>query len=120
MKYINIKRYKFSTVTRSLANLLDSILDFLKFINFKKIYNYIYDIKYNLKNFSKKLHPRNYNLTIFIKKIRIKKNNFISLHIPIFIIFFGFLYFAIPIFYNYDKSNITKAICKNKNIDCEI
>lgn len=120
MKYINIKRYKFSTITRSVSSFTKSILNLLKLANFKKIYNYIYDIKYNLKNFSKKLHPRNYNLTIFIKKIRIKKNNFISLHIPIFIIFFGFLYFAIPIFYNYDKSNITKAICKNKNIDCEI
>ena len=41
MKYLNIKRYKFSTIIRSLRNLADDILDFLKFINFKKAYKYL-------------------------------------------------------------------------------
>ena len=34
--------------------------------------------------------------------------------------FLGFLYLAMPTFYNYDKSKIESIICKNNNIECLI
>ena len=42
------------------------------------------------------------------------------IHLPASVIFFAFLYLAIPSFYNYDKSNIENLLCKNKNIECSI
>ena len=75
MNYFNIKRYKFSTVTKSLnrllvrlldrvlnftkfinrllvrllVRLLNGVLNFIKSINLKKINNYFEDIKLALK-----------------------------------------------------------------------
>ena len=109
MKYFNIKRYKFSTITRTLSNLSDDILDYLKFINLKKIYKYfeatIYKLtktfkyldprKYYLDPRKYYLDPRKYNVINYIKKIKIKSNKFLFFHLPISIIFFAMLYFLI-------------------------
>ena len=127
MKYFNIKRYKFSTVTRSLANLLDSILDFLKFINFKKIYKYlegnIYKLGKSFKYFNLQKYYNEikyYKVLNAIKKIKIHSNRFLFYHLPASIIFFGLLYILIPIFFNYDKSAIEKIICSSSNVNCTI
>ena len=73
MKYFNIKRYKFSTITRSLSNLSDGILNFLKFINLRKTYKYLEDKIYKLTRIFKYLDPRKYNLLNAIKKIKINE-----------------------------------------------
>ena len=72
MKYFNIKRYKFSTITRSLINLSDNILDFLKFINIKKTYKFLEDKIYNLTKKFKYLDLRKYNVLDSIKNIKIQ------------------------------------------------
>ena len=130
MKYFNIKRYKFSTVTRSLRNLADDILDFLKFINLKKTYKFLEDKIYNLTRKLKYLDIRKYNVFKYntlkyntlnsIKKIKIQSNKFLFYHLPISIIFFTFLYILIPTFYNYDKSVIEKTICSSSKVKCTI
>ena len=95
MKYFDIKRYKFSTVRRSLSNLADDILDFLKFINLKKTYKFLEDKIYNLTRKLKYLDIRKYNVIKYntlnsIKKIKIQSNKFLFYHLPISIIFFIF------------------------------
>ena len=127
MKYFNIKRYKFSTVTKSLnrllVRLLDRVLNFTKSINLKKIYNYFDDIKHALKKTTKYLYSRKDNIPNIlniIKEIKFRSNKFLYYHLPAALIFFGLLYLAIPIFYTYDKPTIQKAICKSENVECII
>ncbi len=92
MNYFNIKRYKFSTVTKSLnrllvrlldrvlnftkfinrllVRLLDRVLNFTKSINLKKIYNYFDDIKHALKKTTKYLYSRKDNILNIICLIK--------------------------------------------------
>ena len=113
MKYFNIKRNKFSAVLKNINfrryNFLRTfkLVDFKKF-NFSKAYKYLYTY---IKEFD------------FYKKN--KKNIFFYLKNSLAyffysVVFIGFIYLIIPVFYSYDKSKIEKIICKNKNIDCAI
>ena len=120
MKYFNIKRYKFSTITRSLSNLSYSILDFLKFINLKKTYKYLEDKIYKLTKVFKYLNPQKHDVLDAIRKIKISSNRFLFYHLPVSIIFFGLLYILIPKFFTYDKSTIEKIICSNSKVKCTI
>ena len=87
MKYFNIKRYKFSTIITGLINLLDRILDFLKFINIKKIFKYLKDKIQVLVKIFKYIHVPKYDvlnviklkLLGIIKKIEIRSNRFLFL-----------------------------------------
>ena len=121
MKYINFKRYKFSTVAKSFNRLIYNFLKFFKFgdlkrYEFKKVYKYFNFSRYNI---SKYLSFE--SLSIYrIKKINFINYKFLLFHLPASIIFFGLLYLIIPTFYNYDKSNIENAICKNINAKCSI
>ena len=121
MKYINFKRYKFSTVVKSFNRLIYNFLKFFKFghlkrYEFKKVYKYFNFSRYNI---SKYLSFE--SLSIYrIKKINFINYKFLLFHLPASIIFFGLLYLIIPTFYNYDKSNIENAICKNINAKCSI
>ena len=154
MKYINIKRYKFSTILKNSNSLIvksfntlivkkfktlsNNVLKLLKSIDlkkydFKRIYKYLdirryhfikiikyLDIrKYYFIKIIKYFDPRTYNITR-LSKTRFKSSKFLLLHLPASIIFFGLLYLVIPTFYNYDKSNIENAICKNQSIECSI
>ena len=120
MKYFNIKRYKFSTITSNLRSSLNSILDFRKIINFRKIFNYFDLAKYISKKTIRYFDLRRYNIINIFKKINIKLKKFLFYHLPASIIFFTFLYIIIPTFYTYEKSKIEKIICNNNNITCII
>tara|TARA_B100000029_G_scaffold174986_1_gene171847 strand:+ start:1067 stop:2686 length:1620 start_codon:yes stop_codon:yes gene_type:complete len=120
MKYINIKRYKFSTISKGLNSLLDAALKYINFQRIKKSYNYLINKKNNLRNFYLYFNLRNYNIASILRKIKFRSNKFLVYHFPLFIIFFGFLYLLIPTFYNYDKSNIQNIICKNIKVNCII
>ena len=49
-----------------------------------------------------------------------RTDKFLFFHLPLSIIFFGFLYLFIPTFYNYDKTSIENSICKKQNIKCVV
>ena len=124
MKYINFKRYKFSTVVKTLNTLRYNFFKIFKSIdiniyNFKKIYKYFDIRRYNIIKFTKYLNPNTYNFSN-LKKIDFISSKFLFVHFPIFVVFFLFLYLLIPTFYNYDKSDIAKTVCKNINIKCAI
>ena len=104
-KYIDIRRlkFKFQDFRRN-----DLIL-FFKYINirslkYKNVRKYFIFTRYNIKE---------------LTKINFTRNKVLFLHLPLAVIFFGFLYIVIPIFYNYDKFEIEK-ICKKNNIECQI
>lgn len=132
MKYINIKRYKFSTILKNCNTLIVKNFNTLG-NNFLKIFESIDLKKYDLKKINKYLDIRSYNFTKITKyfdprtytisrigKIKFISSKFLVFHLPASIIFFGLLYVVIPTFYNYDKSNIERVICKNQNIECLI
>ena len=121
MNYFNIKRYKFYAVLKKL-NLMG--------IKFAKILKYLDPRRYNLKKYCKFINfgftksTKYLNLNPYdirkIKKISLINNKFLILHLPLAIIFFGFLYLGIPTFYKYDKLNLEDKICKNYDLRCTI
>ena len=119
MKYFNIKRYKFSTILKNINFKRYNFLKIYKYIdlkrlNFKKYYKYI-DIRgLNFRKVYKYLDIRKYNFY----KIKINLKNYENYFIYFLgaVVFSGFLYIAIPSFYNYDKSKMESVICKNQNI----
>ena len=124
MKYINFKRYKFSTSLKALRELIYDFLKFFRTINFKrydfkKIYKHLNFGRFNFIKVVKNFKPSFYKLN-HLKKINIINSKFLLLHLPLAIIFFFFLYIAIPTFYYYDKSNIKNIICQNSKIECLI
>ena len=124
MKYINFKRYKFSTSLKALRELIYDFLKFFRTINFKrydfkKIYKHLNFRRFNFIKVVKNFNPSFYKFN-HLKRINIINSKFLLLHLPLAIIFFLFLYIAIPTFYYYDKSNIKNIICQNSKIECLI
>jgi len=139
MKYINFKRFKFSTIFKNINFRRYNFSKIFKFVDprrldFKNIYKYLDFIRIDFKKFYKYLDLRKFNIDIrrsdFTKlakyfnprtyKINLFSSKFVLIHLPASIIFFGLLYLVIPTFYNYDKSNIENIVCKRQNIECSI
>tara|TARA_Y100000310_G_scaffold172776_1_gene172910 strand:+ start:1117 stop:2841 length:1725 start_codon:yes stop_codon:yes gene_type:complete len=100
-----------SEITNSIKFVIKYLLKIIILIdprrlNFKKIYIF-FDI-------------RRYDFYRVDKKINFTKYKYLPMYFVVFIIFIGFTYVAMPIFYNYDKSELEKNICKNHNIECLI
>ena len=148
MKYINFKRYKFSTITKNLNILRYNFFRIFKFIDlkrydFKRLYKYLdfrksykyldfrrYDFfrifkfidlkRYDFRKAYKYLDFRRYNFYRIDKKINLKNYKYLPIYLVVSAIFIGFVYVVIPIFYSYDKSEIEQVICKNQDIECSI
>ena len=139
MKYINFKRYKFSTITKNLNTLRYNFFKIFKLIDlkrydFKRLYKYLdfrrYDFfrifkfidlkRYDFRKLYKYLDFRRYNFYRIDKKINLKNYKYLPIYLVVSAIIIGFVYVVIPIFYSYDKSEIEQAICKNQNIECLI
>ena len=123
MKYFDFKRYKLSTILKKINFSRYNVLKEFNFVNFKKLdlkknYKYISFLRSYLVKLLNYLNPRRYNYSI--KKNNLIKSRFIIKHLPLTIIFFGFLYFSIPTLYKYEKKNFENLICENKNIKCTI
>jgi hypothetical protein len=149
MKYVNLKILKFSTVIKKINPANYSFLafnkrikniknDFIKFFNFIlkiatswafKITKYIGRILKSNTHFTHKpnidfkidkyFYSKKYS-AFSVTKLSIFNNKFFLIHLPVSIVFFGFLYFLIPTFYNYNEKNIENILCKKNNIECSI
>jgi len=123
MKYLNFKRYKFSTISKNLNTIRGIFLKIFKYADFerydfRKIYKYINVTKIDFQKVWEFI-----NLKTYIRKIKrnnLLGNRFLVLHLPAAVIFFGFLYFTIPSFYNYEKSKMERIICNNVDAECLI
>jgi len=78
----------------------------LKYLNYSVIYKYFNLKKINLNKIYKKKNTINYKNIIF--------------YLFLFLTFSSFLYLMVPFFYDYNKSEIEKVICKKQNIECSI
>ena len=125
MKYFNFKRYKFSTITNvinfqlmkaaKIAKLFNPARFIARITKFFDLSNFKYDkiIKYLYSIFKRGIYK-------LYKLINFKKIEYLFLY------FFGigfiifFIYINIPQFFNYDKSKISKLICEDFNINCNI
>ena len=94
----------------------------IKFIihNFSKIYKLIDLRRLNFKKVYKYLNIRRYVFYEINKKINFANYKYLPIYFVVFVIFLGFVYVVIPIFYSYDKSKIEKTLCNNQNIECLI
>ena len=109
MKYINFKRYKFSTIFKN--------INFNRF-NFSKFYKYLDLRKYDYSKLYKYLDLRKYDFSKIYKYLSIKKYKHAPFYIASFIFLLFFIYISIPFFYNYEKSKFSNLICNNLNVKC--
>ena len=139
MKFFNYKRYKFSTIFKDIGFRRYNFKIFLKYldlklykffkiseyinlksINYTKFYKYIDPRRYNYSKFYKYINPRRYNYPRFYNLNKFKSYRYIKISVPILILSSIFIYLSIPIFYEFNKSNIEKLICKDLNVICSI
>ena len=132
MKYLNFKRYKFSTIFKNVNFRRYNFLKDLKSVHisrfeFSKIYKFNNIIKFNIIKFFRYLSKKIFIFDIFksvnlniLRNINLKANKFLFIHLPAAIIFFGFLYLFIPTLYNYEAQFTEKLICKTNKVQCKI
>ena len=112
MKYMNIKRYKFSTISKNFNTLIvknfktlgNNVLRIFRPIVFKqyslkKIYKYLDIRKYNFTKITRYFNQGIYNIDR-LRKIKLISSKVLLLHLPLAIIFFGLSYLIIPTFYS--------------------
>ena len=117
MKYINIKRYKFSTILKNTNSLIvkivksintlivknfkilnNNVLKIFKFINlqkydFKKFYKYLDIRRLYFTKIIKYFDPRTYNIAR-PSKIQFLSSKFLLFHFPASIVFFWIIIFS--------------------------
>lgn len=111
MKYINFKRYKFIKIFKNLN---------FKVYNFSKIYKNFKYKHYNFLQPHKYLNIQKLNPLKIYKSISLKKFKIVPLYIIGFFILSAFIYLSIPIFSNYNETQINKRFCKDLKIQCQI
>ena len=121
-RYIDIRRYNFSKIFKFVN---------LRRLDFKKIYKYLNFIRVDFKKFYKYFDFRRYNFYKLVdfkrndsykvsKYISFKKYKYIPIYLASFAISSILIYLSVPIFFNYDKSNIENILCTDFNIKCEV
>ena len=94
MKYINFKRFKFSTIFKNVNFSRYNFSKIFKFINlrrldFKNVYKYFDIRRFDFTKFTYYFNPKTYKLNK-IKDIDFFSSKFLLIHLPLAIIFFGF------------------------------
>ena len=111
MKYINFKRYKFSTILKNIN---------LRRYNFLKVPRYLNYKRYNFRSFYKYFDIRQYRLPKIYRYINYKKIKIIPLYVLGLTIISALIYLSVPIFFTYNKSYVNKTLCSDLKIKCEI
>ena len=97
MKYLNFKINKFSTS--------------LKNINLKR---------YNLSRIYKYINFKQYNFNKPFSRPNLKRYKFVPIYFLGFVTFSFFIYLIVPIFFNYNKSELENIICQDIKVKCTI
>ena len=133
MKYIDFKRYKFSTVFKNINFKKYNFYKINKYFDLKsyKFGKYFYLKSYNFSKINKYLDLRNFNFNKYIKfrrfnfskisklfNLKIYKN--FIFYILGFSIISSLIILNIPLFYKYEKNRIESIICKDFNLQCSI
>ena len=106
-----IIKYIFSGIYKSIKLAINVFSKIYKNVNFKR---------YNLFRIYRYLDFRRYNFSRIYRRAKIVNYNNLVVYFFVFLIFSGLLYVTTPMFFNYNKSDIEKMMCKNQNIECSI
>ena len=127
MKYINFKRYKFSTILKNINLRRYNFLKVNKYLNYinrylnYKRYNFRPFYKYfDIRPFYKYFDIRQYRLPKIYRYINYKKIKIIPLYVLGLTIISALIYLSVPIFFTYNKSHVNKTLCSDLKIKCEI
>ena len=131
MKYINFKRYKFATILKNINLRRYNFLKVPRYLNYKrynftslynsvKFHRYLNYKRYNFRSFYKYFDIRQYKLPKIHRHINYKKIKIIPLYIIGLATVSATIYLSLPIFFNYDKSYVSKTLCYDLKIECEI
>jgi len=111
MKYINFKRYKFSTILKNIN---------LRGYNFLKINRYLNYKRYNFRSFYKYFDIKQYKLLKIYRYINYKRIKVIPIYILSLSAISLLIYLSVPIFFTYNKSHVSKTLCSDLKVKCEI
>ena len=131
MKYIDFKRYKFSTILKNIHSRRYNFLKINRYLNYKrynfrsfynslKFHRYLNYKRYNFRSFYKYFDIRQYKLPKIYRYINYKKIKIIPLYVLGLTIISALIYLSVPIFFTYDKSHVNKTLCSDLKIKCEI
>jgi hypothetical protein len=110
-KHIDTRRFNFSKLYRHINSRSPNVL---------KLYKYIDPRSFSFSKLYKHIDPRRFNFSKLYKLINFKGYKYIKISVPISILLLIFIYFSLPMFHKFDKSNIENLICKDLNIACSI
>ena len=120
MKYIDFKRYNFSTILKNIHSRRYNFLKINRYLNYKR-YNFRSFYKYvDIRQFYKYVDIRQYRFPKIYRYINYKKIKVIPLYVLGLTIISALIYLSVPIFFTYDKSYVGKTLCSDLKIKCEI
>jgi len=111
MKYINFKRFKFSTIfkninfkryERILAHVAEFVIFIIEYV-FSRIYKSFNFIRHHLLKTYNNINFKKYNFSKIYRYLNIKKYKYVPVYIAGTVIFAAFIYLNIPMFFNYDN-----------------
>ena len=111
MKYINFKTIKFSKMLEKIDVIRHDFIRFLHRFNFKT---------YNLKKYYKNFYYKKYSFYKIINKFNFKKYKNVPLYFIGTIVLLTIFYLSSPLFYTFNKKNITEKICGDLELKCVI
>ena len=111
MKYINFKRLKFFTAIKNIIS---------KGYNFSNIYKYLNYRRYKFSSYLKIFNIKKYKFSKVYNLINYKKIRIFLLYISALFVTSIIVYLSIPIFFSYDKINVSKKLCEDLKIKCVI
>jgi len=131
MKYIDFKRYKFSTILKNIHSRRYNFLKINRYLNYKrynftslynslKFHRYLNYRRYNFRSFYKYFDIRQYKLPKIYRYINYEKIKIIPLYVLGLTIISALIYLSVPIFFTYNKSHVNKTLCSDLKIKCEI
>ena len=127
MKYIDFKRYKFSTILKNIHSRRYNFLRINRYLNYinrylnYKRYNFRPFYKYfDIRPFYKYFDIRQYRLPKIYRYINYKKIKIIPLYVLGLTIISALIYLSVPIFFTYNKSHVNKTLCSDLKVKCEI
>ena len=118
MKYINFKRYKFSTILKNINLRRYNFLKVNRYLNY--LNRYLNYKRYNFRSFYKYFDIRQYKLPKIYRYINYEKIKIIPLYILGLTIILALIYLSVPIFFTYNKLYVSKTLCSDLKVKCEI
>ena len=124
MKYINFKRYKFSTLWKKIDFKRYNLIKIFKKIDLdryfvSKIYKILDLNRYFFSKIYKILDYKSYNFSKIFKKISItKRSKSFLVYFSGALVFIFLIYLTSPLFFKYNESLIKNTLCKDLNIKC--